>query len=331
MHLRKFVKPRVVISKCIEFENVRWDGQMISSDFVKKLMPYVDFVPICPEVEIGLRVPRYPIRIVLLNGELRLIQPATNIDFTKKMRSFTYSFLDSLQEVDGFILKSRSPTSAIRDAKIYPSIEKKVAPISKGPGFFAAAVLKRFRHLAIEDEGRLRNPRIKEYFLTKLFTLASFREVKTSNSPRNLLRFHSENKLLLKTYNQKETRSLGRIVANQQNKAFDEMVVDYEKHILKALKRAPRCGSTINVMMNALGYFSDKLSKKEKTFFLDLLKKYRAGKLPVSVNAGILKSWIIRFKEDYLMNQSFFEPYPEELMDIDAMTVYCDGKDYWKQ
>ncbi len=329
--MRKFVKPRVVISKCIEFEKVRWDGQIISSDFVKKLTPYVDFVPICPEVEIGLGVPRDPIRIVRLKGELRLIQPATNFDLTEKMRSFAYSFLDSLQEVDGFILKSRSPTSAIRDAKIYPSIEKKVAPIAKGPGFFAAPVLERFRHLAIEDEGRLRNPRIKEYFLTKLFTLANFRKVKTSNSLRNFVRFHSENKLLLKTHSQKETRILGGIVANQQGEAFDEMVADYEKHLFKALKVAPRCGSTINVMMNALGYFSDKLSKKEKTFFLDLLKKYRAGKLPLSVSTGILKSWIIRFKEDYLMNQSFFEPYPEELVDVDAMTVYCDGKDYWKQ
>ncbi len=329
--MREFVKPIVVISKCIEFENVRWDGQMISSDFVKKLTPYVKFVPICPEVEIGLGVPRYPIRIILLNGGLRLIQPETNLDITEKMQSFAYSFLDSLQQVDGFILKSRSPTSAFRDAKIYPSIEKKIAPISKAPGFFAAAILERFRHLAIEDEGRLRNQRIREHFLTKLFTLAGFREAKTSNSLKSFIRFHSESKLLLKTYNQKETRILGRIVANQQNKSFDEMVVDYEKHLFKTLKRAPRCGSTINVMMNALGYFSDKLSKKEKTFFLDLLEKYRAGKLPVSVNAGILKSWIIRFKEEYLMNQSFFEPYPEELMDIDAMTVYCDGKDYWKQ
>jgi len=329
--LREFIKPRVVISKCIEFENVRWDGQMISSDFVKKLKPHVDFVPVCPEVEIGLGVPRYPIRIVLLNGELRLVQPATNLDLTEKMRSFAYSFLDSLQEVDGFILKSRSPTSAIRDAKIYPRIEKKVAPISKGPGFFAATVLERFPQLAIEDEGRLRNPRIKEYFLTKLFTLASFRKVKKSNSLRNLVRFHSENKMLFKTYNQKETRNLGRIVANQQKKEFEEIAEDYEKHLFEALKRAPRCGSNINVMTNAFGYFSDKLSKKEKNFFLDFLQKYMDGKLPLSVNTGILKSWIIRFKEEYLMNQTFFEPYPEELKDIDALTIYCDGKDYWKQ
>jgi uncharacterized protein YbgA (DUF1722 family) len=235
-----------------------------------------------------------------------------------------------LPEVDGFILKSRSPTSAIKDAKVYPSTNRKVAPISKGPGFFGRAVLQRFSDLAVEDEGRLRNPRIKEHFLTKLFTIASFREVKASDSLRKLVGFHSENKLLLKTYNQKELRKLGKIVANQKSKTFAETIRDYEQHFFEALRKPPRCGSNINVLMNAMGYFSNRLSKEEKSFFLDSLEKYRAGKLPFSVNTGILRAWIIRFKEDYLAKQTLFEPYPEDLMDIDAMTTYCDGKDYWK-
>jgi len=329
LKLRKFVKPRVVISKCIEFEHVRWNGQIISSDFVKKLMPHVDFIPVCPEVEIGLGVPRDPIRIVSVNGELRLIQPATNLDVTEKMQSFINSFLDSLPEVEGFILKNRSPTSALKDAKVYSGTEKGAAVISKGPGFFGGEVLKKFPHLAIEDEGRLRNPRIKEHFLRKLFTLASFREVKASGSMKELVGFHTENKLLLRAYNQKELRIMGRIVANQEKKPLAEVTADYEQHLFKAFKRPPKCGSNINVMMNAMGYFSEELSKEEKSFFLGSLEDYKAGRLPFSVNTTILKSWIIRFQQDYLMKQSFFEPYPEELRDIDATITYCDGKDYW--
>jgi len=328
--MRKISRPKVVISKCLEFENVRYDGGIISSVFVKKLMPHVDFIPVCPEVEIGLGIPRDPLRIVTVEGELRLIQPATNLDLTEKMTKFANSFLDSLSEVDGFILKSRSPTSAIKDAKVYPSTNRKVSPISKGPGLFGRTVLQRFPDLAVEDEGRLRNPRIKEHFLTKLFTIARFREVKASNSLRNLVGFHSENKLLLKTYNQKELRKLGKIVANQKSKAFAETIRDYEQHFFGALRRPPRCGSNINVLMNAMGYFSNRLSKEEKAFFLDSLEKYRAAKLPFSVNISILRAWIIRFKENYLAKQTLFEPYPEDLMDIDAMTTYCDGKDYWK-
>lgn len=327
--MRKFVRPKVVISKCIEFEHVRWNGQIISSDFVKKLMTHVDFILVCPEVEIGLGVPRNPIRIVSVNGELKLIQPATNLDVTKKMQSFIDSFLDSLPEVDGFILKNRSPTSAIKDAKVYSGTERGAAVISRGPGFFGRAVLKRFPHLAIEDEGRLRNPRIKEHFLRNLFTLARFREVKASDSMKELFRFHTENKLLIKAYNQKESTILGRIVANQEKKPFADIIGDYEQHLFKAFKRPLRCGSNINVMKKIMGYFSEELSKKEKSFFLGSLEDYKAGRLPLSVNTGILKAWIIRFQQDYLMKQTFFEPYPEELMDIDAMTTYCDGKDYW--
>lgn len=328
--MRKFSRPKVVISKCFEFENVRYDGGVISSVFVKKLMPHVDFIPVCPEVEIGLGTPRDPLRIVSVESKLRLIQPATNLDLTDEMTRFANSFLGSLPEVDGFILKSRSPTSAIKDAKVYPSTNRKVAPISKGPGFFGREVLQRFSDLAVEDEGRLRNPRIKEHFLTKLFTIASFREVKASDSLRNLVNFHSENKLLLKAYNQKEMRNLGRIVGNQNRKTFPETLEDYEQHFFKALEKPPRCGSNINVLMNSMGYFSNKLTKEEKSFFLDSLEKYGAGKLPFSVNIGILRAWIIRFEEDYLAKQTLFEPYPEDLMDIDAMTTYCDGKDYWK-
>lgn len=292
-------------------------------------MPHLDFIPVCPEVEIGLGTPRDPLRIVLVEGESKLIQPATNLDLTDKMVKFVNSFLDSLPEVDVFVLKSRSPTSAIKDAKAYPSTNRKVAPISKGPGLFGRAVLQRFSDSAVEDEGRIRNPRIKEHFLTKLFTIASFREVKGSDSLRNLVGFHSENKLLLKTYNQKELRKLGKIVANQRRKTFTETISDYEQHFFEALRKPPRCGSNTNVLMNAMGYFSNRLSKEEKSFFVDSLEKYRAGKLPFSVCIGILKAWIIRFKEDYLVKQTLFEPYPEDLMDIDAMTTYCDGKDYW--
>ena len=328
--MRSFFRPKVVISKCFEYENVRYDGGVISSVFVKKLMPHVDFIPVCPEVEIGLGTPRDPLRIVSVDGKLRLVQPATNLDVTDKMRKFANSFLDSLPEVDGFILKSRSPTGALKDAKVYPSTNRKVASISKGPGFFGRAVLQRFRDLAVEDEGRLRNPRIKEHFLTKLFTIASFREVKASDSLRKLVRFHSENKLLLKTYSQKELRNLGRIVANQRRKSFAETIRDYEQHFFKALRTPPRCGSNINVMMNAIGYFSNRLSKEEKSFFLDSLEKYGAGKLPFSVNISILRAWIIRFKEEYLAKQTLFEPYPGDLVDIDAMTTYCNGRDYWK-
>lgn len=328
--MRDFVTPTVVVSRCIEIEPCRYNGLKIASDFVKQLIPHVNLIPVCPEVEIGLGTPRDALRIVMKEDKMKLIQPKTGLDFTEKMDAFVNSFLDSLPEVDGFILKGRSPTSAIKDAKRYSGPNPGDSLRGKGPGFFGMAVLERFSHLAIEDEGRLRNPNIKSNFLTKLYTLAKFRDVKRSKSSKDVLNFHSENKLLLKAYNEKEMRILGRIVAKRDQYNIVKLITDYEKHLLQALKRAPRCGSQINVLMNSMGYFSKSLSGEEKEFFLKSLDDYKSGVIPLSVLMGISTSWLLRFKDDYLLSQSFFEPYPKELVDIDLMTSYCDGKDYWK-
>jgi len=328
--LREFPKPAIVVSKCITFEPVRWNGGIIASEFVEKLKPYVSFVPDCPEVEIGLGVPRDPVRIVLVNGENRLLQPSTGLDFTDKMKSFAETFLKSLKEVDGFILKSGSPSSGFKNVKIYPKIEKS-SSIARGPGFFGKAVLESFPYLAIEDERRLLNPRIKEHFLTKLFAFASFRRVKRSGTIGELVRFHSENKYLLTAYNQKELRVLGRIVANQENKPINELINSYEAHLYNAFKRSPSVGANVNVMMKIMGYFSHQLSKDEKSFFLSSLEKYKAGRLPLSASLNVLKVWITRFKEEYLMNQTFLEPYPEQLAEVDTIIADNEGKDYWKK
>lgn len=322
--LRGLIKPTIVISRCITFENVRWNGQIIASDFVEKLKSYVNFIPVCPEVEIELGVPREPLRIVLVNGMKRLMQPATGLDLTEKMQKFSESFLSSLGDVDGFILKSGSPSSGFRNVKIYPSIGKS-ASVARGTGFFGGAVVEKFPNLAIEDEKRLLNGKIREHFLTKLYANASFRMIKKSASIRDLVRFHSENKLLLTAYNQKELRILGKVVANQEGKPFNQLIESYEEHLLSAFKRPPSTGANINVMMKAMGYFTHELAKEEKKFFLDLLEKYKVGKMPLSACLSVLKAWVIRFREEYLMRQTFFEPFPSELAEVET-----GERDYWK-
>jgi len=326
--VRKITKPRVVVSKCIEFEPVRYNAQMMTSDLVSSLKPFVQFIPVCPEVGVGLGVPRETLRIVKTGGVLKLIQPATGLDLTERMNRFSRRFLDALPEVDGFILKSKSPSSAMKDAKIYPSTEK-AAPMGKGPGFFGGVVVKRFGHLAVEDERRLLNSRIKVHFLTKLYTLADFRSVKNSGLINSLIDFQARNKLLVTAYSQKELHAMGRIVAQPKGKPFQETIEEYQRHLWKALRQPPRRGANENVLTKAAGYFSSKLSKSEKAFFLDAVAKYRAGKFPLSTPLNVLKAWVIRFNEEYLTQQSFFEPYPVALMETDA-TVKDREKNYWK-
>jgi len=169
---RKFTRPRLVVSRCIEFDPCRYDGSKIPSPVVDRLKPHADFIPVCPEVEIGLGIPRATVRIVRREEVDHLIQPATGRDVTSDMTSFARQFLDNLPPIDGFILKGGSPTSGISNVKVYPSAEKSMA-IERTAGFFGREVLKRFSYLPVEDELRLINARIRDHFLTGIFTACS--------------------------------------------------------------------------------------------------------------------------------------------------------------
>jgi uncharacterized protein YbgA (DUF1722 family) len=268
------------------------------------------------------------VRIVLDNGEYRLVQPATGKDVTEDMKNFCTAFLDSAGDVDGFILKFRSPSCGMKDVKVYPSAGKSGA-VEKTSGYFGGAVLKRYPFLPIEDEGRLRNSRIKEHFITKLFTFAAFRKVKSEGSMKDLLKFHTENKYLLMAYNQAELRKLGAIAANKENKPFKELISEYETHLYNALSKPPKYTSSINVLMHALGHFSDQLSSREKALFFDWIQKYREGKTSLCPAINTIRSWIVRFEDQYLINQTFFEPYPEGLLEVNPVESHL-REDLWK-
>jgi uncharacterized protein YbbK (DUF523 family) len=181
--MREFPKPIVVVSKCIEFGPVRWNSENISSDFVRKLRHCVTFIPVCPEVEIGLGVPRNPLRVLSSDGKLKLIQPDTAMDLTDRMLKFAESFLNSLPAVDGFILKSSSPSCAPRDTRVYPDCQEP-APTTRGPGFFGKKALQKYPRAVVEDERRLANPRTAKHFLERVFTSARLRQVKASKLPK---------------------------------------------------------------------------------------------------------------------------------------------------
>lgn len=324
--MRSFPRPKIVISKCIEFGHCRYDGSMIPSDFVKALKPHADFIPVCAEVEIGLGVPRDSIRIISKDSELRLVQPATGLDVTEKMRSFAARFLDSLSGIDGFILKFRSPSCGTKGIKVYSGSSNSGA-ISKVSGFFGGAVEKAFLYLAIEDEGRLRNFNIREHFLTKLYTLASFREVENEASVSALIEFHTVNKLLLAAYSQRELKILGNIVANRERLDFADQSRLYREHLGLALKKPMRTTAKANVLMHSFGYFSDELSQEEKAHFLQSMVRFRNKKIPSSALMAMLQSWIARFGEDYLARQTFFEPFPEGLREL-CLDSQCEWAAY---
>ena len=325
--LIQFNKPILLISKCIEFDKCRYNGQMISSDFVKKIKNFVEFIPICPEYEIGLGIPRKPIRIIEKNKNLRLVQPETEKDLTNEMNTFSRKFIKDLV-IDGALLKSKSPSCGIKDVKIYPNIEKS-APLRKEKGFFGKNVIDNYPLIPIEDEDRLRNHIIKEHFLKRIFTFASFRNIKNKRSLNELIAFHTKNKFLISSYNQKQLTKLGNITANKEKKPITQILDDYEHHLHIAFLKSPRCTSNINVLQHTFGYISNDLTSDEKKLFLDTLDDFRNGKIGLSVPIRLMKSWIIRFNQKYLEEQTFFSPYPDDLIEIEN-TNFCAARDYWK-
>jgi uncharacterized protein YbgA (DUF1722 family)/uncharacterized protein YbbK (DUF523 family) len=308
-------KPVVVVSQCLGFAAVRYNGAMLQDDFVRALTDHVRFVQVCPEVGIGLGVPRDPIRLVASGADQRLVQPASGRDLTGEMQKYSKDFLGSLGPVDGFILKSRSPSCGIKDVKVHATADGP-ATVGKSSGLFAAAVFERFPAAAIEDDGRLTNANLRHHFLVRVFASARLREVMEGGGLANLVRFHTQHKLQLMAYSQSGLKALGRIVANAESLPAPEVLSRYSERFGQVVAMPARPSSNRNVLLHAFGYVSDRLGARERQHFLKLLEDYRAMRLPLSALLSLVQSWIVRFDELYLADQTFFEPYPRPLLNL---------------
>lgn len=321
--MEAYAKPRVVVSKCLEFDACRYNGDVIYNDVIKKLIEYVDFVPVCPEVEIGLGTPRETIRIVKQGDNHLLLQPSTGRDVTNEMRLFSESYLAGVTETDGFILKTRSPSCGLKEVKVYASTEKGPA-IGHAGGLFGAKVLELFSHLAVEEEGRLNNFTIRDRFYTKLFTLASFRRILPKGFGA-IKEFHKKNYYLLMAYSKPTLMVMDRILKKVQENGEKETINLYGRALYKLFNRAARNDSNRNVAKEIFKRFEPRLSEKEKAFFEELLQKYANKKEPFSSVATLLKSHAIRFEDNEVLEQTFFAPYPEILLEISDSGK---GRDY---
>jgi len=309
------VKPVVFISKCIEQLPCRWNGAIIASAEVKQLLPFIDLKTACPEADIGLGIPRDPIRLELHGEEIRLVQPSTQRDLTNEMTLFSEDLCRGLKDIDGFILKSKSPSCGFKEVKIYANANSKTKS-GYGAGIFGQMVMTHFPHLMIEDEGRLTNLKIRDHFLTAIFTLARFREIKKNLKMADLVAFHASHKFLFLAYNQKQMRVLGKITANLDKRPIEHVFEDYQLNLRLVFKTQVRIKNVLNVWMHIMGFFSEQLNSAEKQNLLDKMDEYVSDTVPASVVTELLYSLCIRFNHGYLLNQYFFKPYPKELMNI---------------
>ncbi|WP_020611397.1 YbgA family protein [Sediminispirochaeta bajacaliforniensis] len=314
---KTFPRPKLFVSRCLGFDACRYNGLKIIDRSVELLKSHADIVTACPELAIGLGVPRKPIRVVEEEGRRMLYQPATENDYAAAMETWLGDYLDALGPVDGFILKAKSPSCGPWGVKLFTN-RYQPGTSKIGTGFFGGEVVHRFIGCPIEEEGRLRNFTIREHFLTFLFTLASFREsvLRPGAGAKDLVRFHTTNKLLFLAYNQRIMREMGKLVARAGSESFDRLTEEYRVSLGRLFSKPPKPNAMINAFEHAFGGLSDKLSPSERSFFIDTLEEYRDERIPVSTIVHLLVGWALRFGNDYLLEQSLIAPFPSDLVEI---------------
>ena len=311
-------RPKLVVSSCLNKDKCRYNGEDSPCKVLDDLREYIDIIPVCPEMGIGLKVPRDAIRVVGNENEYKLIDPKSDRDLTQEMIKYSNDkikeFLDA--SIDGFILKGRSPSCGIKDVKIYQTKEKGSMSI-KGQGLFAKHICESFPYSIVEEDGRLRSFEIRDNFFMKIFTLADFNRVKKDNDIGELVDFHTRNKLLFMTYSPDTTKKLGVMVANNEGKKVEEITKEYSTLLGEMFQKNQKFRRCTHIFEKAYGYVSDLLYDDEREFFRETLEEYKKGKQAKKTIITLLKGYAIRFDNEYLLKQTLLEPYPEKLLNLD--------------
>ncbi|MGC6386132.1 YbgA family protein [Ewingella sp. S1.OA.A_B6] len=305
----------VGISACLLGENVRFDGGHKRLAFaVEQLAPYVRFEAICPEMAIGLPTPRPALRLVRLDeGVAMRFSNDESIDITEKMQNYSEQRIEPLGHLCGYILCAKSPSCGMERVRIYSANGKDGKKI--GVGLYAAALMKRFPWLPVEEDGRLNDPVLRENFVERVFALYELNQLRASGLTRGkLMDFHSRYKLSLLSHSQPQYRELGRFVASMAEWAsLEEYFIEYRQRLMDLLQHKATRRNHTNVLMHVQGYFRSQLNAHQRQELTQLIDRYRQGVQPLLAPITLLKHYMSEYPDDYLAGQRYFEPYPEAL------------------
>lgn len=309
-------KIRLGISSCLLGHNVRFDGGHKMDHYLHDtLAPYVEYVPVCPEVEVGLPIPRPALRQVDAgNGKVRLVFSKSSEDITERMQEWAQKRVKELEveNLDGFVFKAKSPSCGMERVKVYPS--GKGMPRKNGVGLFTAAFMEHFPLLPVEEDGRLNDAALRENFITRIFTLQRFRHMLEQNPTYgDVVDFHTRHKLLMMEHSVEIYREMGRLVAQGKELDFNELLSTYRTLLLKGLRLKATASKHTNVLHHILGYFKRDLSKDEKQEAVELIDNYRQELVPLIVPVTLLNHFVRKYGQDYLGQQVYLRPHPKEL------------------
>lgn len=308
---------RIGISSCLLGQKVRYDGGHKRDRFATDVLePFVQWVPMCPEVEIGLGVPRPTIRLEQVEGAgVRLVMPSTGEDLTRRMRDWAKERVQGVSELDlcGFILKKDSPSCGMERVKVY---DPNGVPARDGTGVFAEVLLRRAPHLPVEEEGRLNDPRLRENFIARVFAMRRWKDMEILGVTRSrLMEFHARHKYLCMARNQTGMRRLGTLLGSAgKADSAPKLAQAYMDEFTAVMKRPPSPRGHANVLQHMAGYVSDELDSADRGELTTAIHDYRQGLLPLIVPLTLLRHHARRQERTYLLEQAYLFPHPHELM-----------------
>lgn len=302
------------ISACLLGEPVRYDGGHKMDRFLTDILGrFVEYVPVCPEVECGLPTPRESMHLEGDPGAPRLFTSRTRIDLTEKMSAWVERRLKELEaeSLCGFVFKSNSPSSGMERVRVY---DQNGVPKKAGSGLFAAAFMRHFPLIPVEDEGRLHDMALRENFIERIFVCERWLQL-IAGKPRlsGLIDFHTRHKLLIMSHSPKHYSLLGKLVAAGGQLQLDKLLNQYRAALMEALKLKATPRKNTNVLQHLAGYFKKQLSKDEKQELQELIEQYYSGHLPLIVPVTLLNHYARKYDQAYLKSQYYLNPHPVEL------------------
>lgn len=305
---------KVGISACLLGEPVRFNGGHKESRLCSEtLARHFEFVPVCPEVAIGLGTPRQPIRLVGDPDQPRAVGSVhAELDVTDALTAYGQQVATELHDICGFVLMQKSPSCGMERVKVYQANGHPIE--GGGSGLFAHALMQARPDLPIEEDGRLNDPVLRENFLTRIFAYAEWQRLVASGLTRKaLVEFHSRYKYQLLATDPVQYKALGRLVATVGKQPLEAFAPSYFSQLMAALKKTASRGTHTNVLQHLSGYLKRDLGTQDKQELQRLIDQYREGVVPLVVPMTLLKHHFRRHPDRYVATQVYLQPHPEDL------------------
>ena len=300
---------KVGVSSCLLGENVRWDGDHKRDETVKNLLGKIfEWVPTCPEVEIGMGIPRETVQLTGSSKSPRLVGTESATDWTQRMNRYANKRSRELAKMDvcGYIFKSRSPSCGIARIKVTGNNGKAT---SRRHGLFSESFMQQCTLVPVEDEDRLHDARIRENFITRVFAYRRLALLlKGRLSRKALMEFHTAHKYLLMAHSRKHEAALGKLVANAKRHSPSELKRHYAEGFMQALTFKSTVKKNAVVLNHMLGFFKKLLSEMEKQGVIKIIEDYRRGSTPLTKPITLIKLHVRKHKVVCLADQIYLTP-----------------------